>query len=99
VSIEEISQAPQDFPDEWLNLYAQDRLWATTRPVSLSVTVPARPLFTEKNLQVGEAIPVSIRHGNLRIAGLYRIYQMTLKADDTLDLVLTPSNRKGVPLT
>lgn len=89
-SLEEVSTAPDEITDEQLEQYARDRWRAVSQPVALSVETSAVPLLTQKNITPGDLLPVTINHGALKITGLFRVYSMTLKADDTLSLTLTP---------
>jgi hypothetical protein len=66
--------------------------------VSLALKLSARPYFTRRGLGVGQVVPVTIVHGAMKIAGLYRIHSMTLTADDHLELTVTPAAANGVPL-
>jgi hypothetical protein len=99
LTIEEALSAPQDTWDDALDPMATTRLFQTTHAVNLALKLPASPYFTDYDLMVGQVVPVTIVHGRLRIAGLYRIHSMTLTPDDYLELVATPEQVPGASLT
>jgi hypothetical protein len=77
---------------------ARDRVWATAHPVSLNVSLPAAPYFTQYGLRVNQVVPVTVVEGQLRVVGFFRIESMTLDGNDFLSLVLIPAEVKGTNL-
>jgi hypothetical protein len=98
LTLEDALTAVEDTWDDSLQAWADTHLFGTTRPVSLALKLSARPYFTRRGLGVGQVVPVTIVHGAMKIAGLYRIHSMTLTADDHLELTVTPAAANGVPL-
>jgi len=99
LTLEDSFTAVEDTWDEDLPQWAATHLQGTTKPVALAAKLPAAPYFTRYGLGVGQVVPVTIRHGALKISGFYRIHSMSLTPDDYLELTLTPAYLPGVSIT
>lgn len=92
LTLEQVLTAPADVAADRLTLnpYAEARLARTRRPVTLACKLPADPYWTDRGLTVGDRVPVTVVHGDLRVVGVMRIVRLTLTPDDQLELLLSP---------
>ncbi len=90
LTLDQVLTAPVDIADDDLADYAEQRRQRTRRPVTLACKLPADPYWTDRGLEAGDRVPVTIIHGDLRVVGVMRIERLTLTPDDHLEVLLSP---------
>jgi hypothetical protein len=90
VTIEETTRASEDDFDDRLYQLADMALFYKTQPQTIGVKIYAEPFLSDHNLEIGDILPIKIETGKFNLSKYYRISQMTLNVDDTLDLMFTP---------
>lgn len=95
VTVETVYTAPPGTPIDSLDEVAAETLNTTVTPDLLTVTTtPAQPGQPDPVgvLAPGDTVPVRLGAGAVTVAGTYRVVQLTVNPDDSLDLTL---NRRG----
>ncbi len=89
--LETVFSAPPETPIDSLDNVAAEALNVASGPELLSVTTtPVQPGQRDPVgvLWPGDTVPVSIRAGALDVVDTYRVVEVTINPDDTLDLTL-----------
>jgi len=90
LTLDQVLTAPVDIADDDLATYAEQRRQRTRRPITLACKLPADPYWTDRGLEAGDRVPVTVIHGDLRVVGVMRIERLTLTPDDHLEVLLSP---------
>ena len=90
LTLDQVLTAPVDVADDDLVDYAEQRRQRTRRPITLAAKLPADPYWTDRGLEAGDRVPVTVARGDLRVVGVMRIERLTLTADDQLEVLLSP---------